>query len=130
LALKIAFPDKEIALVEARRKKASFLREVVRRLGLLGVTVLEQRMEDLRKEPFRFDEAITRAFSDPSAFLSVSYGILSETGKSLIMQGPTGVDLFAGLRETAKSLHYKEAALERFRLPHGTEQRTLLIFTK
>jgi 16S rRNA (guanine527-N7)-methyltransferase len=130
LALKIAFPEKEITLVESRRKKASFLKEVVRRLGLKGVRVLERRMEDLQQEPFRFNETITRAFSDPSAFLSTSYGILSETGKSFIMQGPTGLDLFASLEATAKSLHYKEAALKRFRLPLGAEDRTLLIFAK
>jgi 16S rRNA (guanine527-N7)-methyltransferase len=130
LALKIAFPEKEITLVESRRKKASFLKEVVRRLGLKGVRVLEQRMEDLQREPFRFSEAITRAFSDPSAFLKISYGILSETGKSFIMQGPKGVDIFARLEATAKRLHYREASLERFRLPLGSEERTLLIFAK
>jgi 16S rRNA (guanine527-N7)-methyltransferase len=130
LPLKIAFPDKEITLVESRRKKASFVKEVVRRLGLGGVTVLEQRMDNLAKQTFRFDEAITRAFSDSTAFLKVCHEPLSENGKSFIMHGPSGVESFPNLKASAKALHYTAAECQRFRLPLGPEQRTLLIFTK
>jgi 16S rRNA (guanine527-N7)-methyltransferase len=130
LALKIAFPEKELTLVESRRKKANFLREVVRRLRLKGVRILQRRVEELPSEPFRFREAITRAFSDPLTFLSASYDVLSETGKSFIMQGPSGVNLFTRLKAEEKTLQYDQAVLKRFRLPLGAEDRTLLIFTK
>jgi len=47
LPLKILDPDRTCLLVEASSKKAGFLREVVDRLGLEDVKVLEGRLEEL-----------------------------------------------------------------------------------
>lgn len=47
LPLKILEPDRTCLLVEAKKKKAAFLRQVVEELGLEGVVVLEGRFEEL-----------------------------------------------------------------------------------
>ena len=48
LALKLISPELEVTLIEANLKKAAFLGEVVRTLGLKVVKVLVQRIEELK----------------------------------------------------------------------------------
>ena len=50
LALRIALPRAQVTLVEATGKKARFLEEVTRTLGLDGVEVRNERAEALAKE--------------------------------------------------------------------------------
>jgi len=50
LVLALARPDREIHLIEARRKRVSFLNEVRRELGLQRVTVHHGREESLRAD--------------------------------------------------------------------------------
>lgn len=45
--LKLARPAMELRMVESTAKKAAFLRETVRKLGLMGTTVLGERLQDL-----------------------------------------------------------------------------------
>jgi 16S rRNA (guanine527-N7)-methyltransferase len=67
--LAIVKPDRRVVLVEPRRRRASFLREVRRVLTLPHVEVLEARAEDADREHFaRVDVAVCRAvWSDDEA---------------------------------------------------------------
>src|SRR6202166_4976327 len=47
LALKILLPEAQVILVESNIKKATFLAEVVRALGITGAKVLVSRYEEL-----------------------------------------------------------------------------------
>ena len=72
LVLAIARPTREVHLVEPRRKRVSFLREVRRELGLNQVTVHHGREEDIRADfedragPLLF----ARAFRPPEGILA------------------------------------------------------------
>jgi len=48
--LQIAHPLKHLNLVESRERKAAFLREVIRALGLTGTQVLATRIESLAED--------------------------------------------------------------------------------
>ena len=64
LPLKIAFPRLRVTLVESVGKKAAFLEEVVRQLGLPDVQVLNQRAEAAARDPGHrdsYDVATARA---------------------------------------------------------------------
>lgn len=64
IPLAIAMPEAAFTLVEPRRKRVSFLRTVVSRLGLPNVKVLMGRAED--GPPEAFQSLVTRAtFSSP-----------------------------------------------------------------
>ena len=66
LALKIAFPDIELALVESVAKKTAFLTHMVEKLEMDGVSVHTCRSEELaREEGFRdaFDLVLARALA-------------------------------------------------------------------
>jgi len=67
LPLAVVRPDQSILLVESRRRKASFLREVKRLLGLGNVEVLEQRAESAPDPSERVAAVVSRAvWSDAS----------------------------------------------------------------
>lgn len=55
LPLKLALPRLQMVLVESKSRKAAFLREAVRHLGLDGVEVENRRLEDVAVSPSRAD---------------------------------------------------------------------------
>lgn len=64
IPLKICLPDSQFYLVESRRKRANFLREVIRRLELKKIEVVNQRIEDWTDDVFG-DVVTARAVANP-----------------------------------------------------------------
>jgi 16S rRNA (guanine527-N7)-methyltransferase len=70
LPLKILRPELEVFLVESNVKKATFLAEVVRDLGLTGARVFVSRYEELGEELTPLDIVCSRAVGEFGAFLN------------------------------------------------------------
>src|SRR5271154_1547690 len=64
LPLKIFRPDLHVFLIESNIKKATFLAEVVRDLGLTDTRVLVNRYEELSEEVVPLDFACSRALGE------------------------------------------------------------------
>lgn len=69
LPLKILRPELEVFLIESNVKKATFLAEVTRELGLSGARVLVNRYEDLSEEVAPLDYVCSRAVGEFKPFL-------------------------------------------------------------
>jgi 16S rRNA (guanine527-N7)-methyltransferase len=69
LALKILLPEAQVVLVESNIKKATFLAEVVRALGIAGANVLVGRYEELGEELAPIDFLLARALGEFEVFL-------------------------------------------------------------
>jgi len=69
LALKFMRPDLELFLVESNVKKATFMAEVIRELGLRDAKVLVSRFEELGEEVAPLDFVCSRALGDFPRFL-------------------------------------------------------------
>jgi 16S rRNA (guanine527-N7)-methyltransferase len=69
LPLKILRPGLRVFLVESNLKKATFLAEVTRELGLTDAQVLVRRYEELGEEIAPLDFVCSRALGDFPAFL-------------------------------------------------------------
>ena len=69
LPLKIIRPDLEVFLIESNVKKATFMAEVIRELGLTDAKVLVSRFEELGEEVAPLDFVCSRALGDFSRFL-------------------------------------------------------------
>ena len=69
IPLKIMRPDLQVFLVESNFKKATFLAEVVRELGLTDTRVLVSRFEELGEEVAPLDMVCSRALGDFANFL-------------------------------------------------------------
>jgi 16S rRNA (guanine527-N7)-methyltransferase len=69
LPMKILQSEIELILIESNVKKATFLTEVVRELGLTAVRVLVSRYEELSEEVAPLDIVCSRALGDFGPFL-------------------------------------------------------------
>jgi len=70
LPLKIFRPELTVFLVESNVKKATFLAEVIRELGLTDTRVLVSRFEELSEDVAPLDVVCSRALGDFASFLA------------------------------------------------------------
>jgi 16S rRNA (guanine527-N7)-methyltransferase len=89
IPLAIAVPERETLLVDSNGKKARFLREAVRRLGLEHVRVAESRVEDVAGT---FDCVTARAFASLAEMLGWGGHLLAPGGVWLAMKGRVAKD--------------------------------------
>jgi 16S rRNA (guanine527-N7)-methyltransferase len=87
LALKLAQPSVRVMLIEANAKKAVFLSEVTRKLGLEGVEVRRERMEAVRAEELQADYVTSRAVGGHEELLAWSGVALRQGGSVLLWLG-------------------------------------------
>jgi len=91
LPLKLARPDLSFTLVEASRKKATFLQHIVRQLGMAGVRVVQRRAEELAADPEEagaYDLALARAVAPPPDQGRLVRPFLRPGGLFLVQIGP------------------------------------------
>lgn len=94
IPIAIATPGREIVLVDSNGKKARFLREAVRRLGLAKTRVAESRVEDLEGT---FDCITARAFASLGDMLAWGGHLLAPDGRWLALKGRFPDDELAGV---------------------------------
>jgi len=91
LPLKLSRPDLSFTLVEASRKKATFLQHMVRHLGVAGVRVVQRRAEELAADPEEagaYDLALARAAAPPPDQGRLVRPFLRPGGLFLLQIGP------------------------------------------
>jgi 16S rRNA (guanine527-N7)-methyltransferase len=86
IPLAIARPQLRVTLVEANGKKARFLREAVRTLGLANAEVAESRIEALDRTG-AFDAITARALATLPQILAFGGHLLAPGGRLLAMKG-------------------------------------------
>ncbi|MGB5218008.1 MAG: 16S rRNA (guanine(527)-N(7))-methyltransferase RsmG [Smithella sp.] len=92
LPLKIARPDLKIYLLEANRKKVSFLKHVMRVLQLESANVLHDRVENILKSDLwkeKFDILISRATFKMDELLTLGDFFLAPAGQLIAWKGPS-----------------------------------------
>jgi 16S rRNA (guanine527-N7)-methyltransferase len=114
-------PEAPVVLIEARRRRASFLREVVRTLGLCAATVLEGRAEAVRVSAAT---VIARALRI-DVFLPLAARLVAPGGQVLAMQ--TARTDPSRIASTARASGLVLADVRDYVLPGG-ERRRLLRF--
>lgn len=131
IPINLMLPEKPVYLLEPRRKRATFLRHVVRELGLTNAHVIEGRMERLPGDSLpAMQETITRGFSDIRGFLEASGKLLAPDGTSIVMHGPKGTAVLDELQGCLAGYGLSEGRKIDLELPFGRERRTLLTFRK
>jgi 16S rRNA (guanine527-N7)-methyltransferase len=96
IPLAIAKPALRVTLVESNGKKARFLREAVRTLGLANARVAESRAEAL-DEPGAYDAITARALATLPLIIELGGHLLKPGGRLLAMKGAVPDDEIAGL---------------------------------
>jgi 16S rRNA (guanine527-N7)-methyltransferase len=78
--------SRQVRLIESNGKKARFLRQAVRHLGLDTVEVLQARAEDVPAQPLQ-DAVIARAVSSLAELVRLGGHMLGSGGELLAMKG-------------------------------------------
>jgi len=93
LALKVVLPQLRLDIVEAKKKKAAFLWEVVRRLEFDDVKIWQGRIEERRLQEGlegKMDAVVCRAIAGGEEFLRAAARVLMPWGRIVLMVGDLG----------------------------------------
>jgi len=113
LAIKLMRPGLKVWLIEPRRKRVFFLKEVIRKLDLRGVEVIQQRAEAWQAAPFHQINYITsRAMGKLDIIAQWASKVLAEEGIIL---------LFISNKDTRKLGEAGLSLREKHRLPTRRE---------
>jgi len=123
LPIKIIRPEIEMYLIEPSRKKAAFLKHIIRQLGLKKAEVIEKRIEEIRANQELaelVDVAVTRALFSIKDFMKKASHIVKEGGTLILNKGPK-VD------EELKKLQDVKYEILPINLPFSDIKRYLII---
>ncbi len=127
IPLRLAYPEITVTLVESIKKKASFLRHIIRTLKLEGITVIDKRTEDIADSLLAtFDVVTARAFADLSTALVAGTPFLKPSGLMVLSRGP---EESLGEQRIARAGVILEKRVP-ITLPHSDYKRALWIFKK
>lgn len=127
LPIKIIHPEIAVTLVESVKKKASFLRHIIRTLKLNSVEVIDSRTDQL-SDSFHtaFDVVTARAFAGMASVLSAGSPFLKQDGLLVLSKGPEETICEHELARFGFALENQIALT----LPHSNYKRTIWVFRK
>ena len=124
IPLAIAFPALSVVLVESNGKKARFLREAVRSLGLGNARVIESRAEAVA-EPGAYQAITARALDRLAGIITVGGHLLASGGRLLALKGTRPDDEIAELPPG-----WSLAGVHRLAVPGLDAERHLVVVTR
>ncbi|MBI5676829.1 MAG: 16S rRNA (guanine(527)-N(7))-methyltransferase RsmG [Nitrospirae bacterium] len=124
IPIKIIRPDINVTLIESSRKKATFLRHIVRLLKLTEISVVEERIENLGDEYKKsFDIVVSRATFKIKDFVETARPFIKENGLLVLSKGPM-------LKEELDEMPYNGCHVEsilNLQLPFIKDERNLIV---
>ena len=127
LPIKIACPEISITMVDSVKKKASFLRHIIRTLKLTETTVIDTRTEELSVHLLStFDIVTARAFADMKSAIAEGMPLLKPNGLMVLSRGPEEMISEQNLVRAGVSLERRTDLI----LPYSDYKRTIWVFKK
>jgi len=131
--LKIINPKMTVTLIDSAAKKATFLKNLMARLELNGVEVVQGRAEEIaRREEYRnsFDFAVIRAVAGIPVLLEYGLPLLKLRGKLIIYKGPDWETEFVSAQEALNELGGEVIEVYKAKLPQNEGERVLITVEK
>jgi 16S rRNA (guanine527-N7)-methyltransferase len=131
IPVKIFRKDLHVTLLEASRKKCSFLKEVIRRLGLRDVEILNCRLEELlKKAPLpSFDRIVSRATLKLPVLVALGVPLLKPGGILAAMKGP-GHEAETAALNSSKNKTFQIVGNYSLTLPVTGDRRHIILVDK
>lgn len=129
IPLKILRPDQPMTLIDGSRKKISFVKSMIRQLGLSQVAAIQARSEELAKRSEfkeRFAVVVSRAVAKLDQIVLWSAGLIAPGGHIILYQGPKDKLTTRINGEIESSINHQIQVIA-YRLPLLDEPRTLVI---
>mgnify|MGYP000717323166 CR=1 FL=1 len=133
LALKIAFPDLQVTLLDSLNKRINFLNEVCNLCNLSNVITIHGRAEEIsRKEEYRekFDYVVSRAVANMSTLLEYCTPFLKVGGQFISYKSGKVEEELSSAQNAMKILGCKLNISIDFQLPNTNMDRKFVIYDK
>lgn len=124
IPLAIAEPQRHFTLIDSSSKKTRFVKQAVNELGLVNVTVVNERIENFKPES-GFDTIVARAYSSIETLLTGITHCLKEHTRVLAMKG---IYPLAELESITNGFTLQ--AVERLTVPGMDAERHLVILQR
>ena len=129
IPLKVLRPDIKVTLLDGRRKKINFLKQVIRITGLKGIEALQGRAEELKIKAEiskRYGVVISKAFAGLNKMLLLSLPLLDRNGLVIAMKGASLEDEVVLARSVIeeKGLWIEKTG---YQLPFSGTRRSLVV---
>lgn len=121
-----------VSLLEPRRKRANFLKEIVRKTNLTNTQAFEGRAEEFARQErwqLAFDIIITRATWNIQEFLTIARPFVASNGIIVAMMAAGAEKELRKERTWLWERSYILQKLTQYNLPFGNEQRAVAIFS-
>lgn len=131
--LKIAMPSLKVHLLESSRKKTSFLKHIIRTLGLDDVSIIHNRLEHIMADDMyknHFDIVVSRATFKISALLEFSSFFLNNNGIAIAMKGKQVTDELKDAINLCDTRELEYLSCHDIRLPVIHDTRKIVLFKK
>ena len=138
IPLKIILPSLSVTLIDASRKKVSFLKHIIRILELKNIDALQIRAEEFANKPGvakKFNVIISRAFSSMTTFALTALPFLKKEGAIIAMRGNVSGDDIQLLRSSLNKRHAIlmdedtetfKLSVKRYSLPYLKSDRSMV----
>lgn len=131
LVCKVALPAVRVSLVEPRQKRVNFLRHLVRTLGLDGVEIYNDRIENkasLAKDP-TISHITGRAVTEIGPFLQMVEAFSFTGAEIVMMKGRKWREELLAAEEIVRESKFDLFRVEECALPFSGAKRCLLFFS-
>jgi len=138
IPLKIILPSLSVTLIDASRKKVSFLKHIIRMLELKNIDALHIRAEDYANQSDvekKYNVIISRALSSMTTFALTALPFLKKEGAIIAMRGNVSGDDIQSLRSTVNQRHAMlmgkdteafEISVKKYSLPYLKSDRSMV----
>ena len=130
IPLAIAAPNLKVVSVDSIGKKINFQKHIKRLLQLKNLTVLQSRVEDLKKIELsedKYDLVVSRAFSSLGTFIEYAASWLAPGGRLIAMKGPEGRDELGTVGGLLGEYGLAEPAIYSSFLPYTRAERLFIV---
>lgn len=129
IPLAIFLPDLNVTLLESNGKKVTFLNEVVNRLQLKNVKVINGRAEDLKLRS-SFDYVTGRAVKSLNIFVELGLPFVKVHGVLLAYKGDHAEEEILEAKSALRKLNSAIVSKYSYSLPKSQDNRNLLVILK
>ena len=130
IVLKIFFPNIKIILLDSNNKKTTFLNEVIKKLNLKDIQVVNLRAEEYMKNHLNeFDICISRAVAYIDIITSLSLPFIKKDGKVILMKGNYQDELKI-LNTYKNELHISNFDIINYKILSDDNNRSLIVIRK
>lgn len=133
LALKIAYPNLKVTLLDSLNKRINFLNAVIDKLGLTGVEAVHGRAEDFAKPGKlreKFDLCVSRAVANLSTLSEYCLPFVKVGGQFISYKSEKIVEEKAAAENAIKILGGAVTNQVEFQLPDSDIYRNLFVISK